>query len=88
MQLIHTPTSSNITAFGWEDGDLYIQFKKSGTVYSYSDVPRQTHLDMIAADSVGSFFHAHVKKSFAAAMLLKGAENLGFEREEVAEIHA
>lgn len=54
--------SSQIHAVGY-DADtktLRIHFK-SGGVYDYSDVPPTLHQELLAAKSVGSFFHHKVR---------------------------
>lgn len=55
--------SSNIEAVGHKDGVLTVKFKGGGT-YEYADVPADLHDKMIAAESAGKFFHAHVKGKF------------------------
>jgi len=57
--------SSQIHAVGYdaETKTLRVSFKSDG-VYDYADVPEQMHADMLAAKSVGSFFHAHVRNVF------------------------
>ncbi|MGH8129089.1 MAG: KTSC domain-containing protein [Gammaproteobacteria bacterium] len=54
--------SSQIHAVGYdaEKKTLRVSFK-SGGVYDYADVPEQVHKDMLAAESVGSFFHKNVR---------------------------
>ena len=52
--------SSNIDAVGYDKGDLYIRFLR-GQVYRYPDVPFSTYCNLIAAESVGQFFHRNIK---------------------------
>ena len=54
--------SSNITALGYQNGDLYIRFKKSG-VYKYKAVPVPVAASVVFADSVGVAFDLRVKKA-------------------------
>jgi len=63
--------SSNIAAVGFnmEDKKLYIAFN-SGKTYSYTDVPYELYEGLLAADSVGQYFHANIR-------------NAGFEYAEV-----
>ena len=53
--------SSNITALGYQNGDLYVRFKGSG-VYKYKDVPAAVAAFVVFADSVGSALNTQVKK--------------------------
>jgi len=85
MQIVHTPTSSNISRFAWAEDTLYIEFKSTNTVYMYESVPKATYDEMCQAPSVGSFFHASIKKAFEAVKLtLDESLALGFETEVTA----
>ena len=55
--------SSNIASFGWENGTLEVEFK-SGAVYQYHDVPRETFERFANATSFGKHFGDHIKGSF------------------------
>lgn len=55
--------SSNIEAIGHDGASLIVKFKSGGT-YHYHDVPPEHHDAMLAADSPGGYFHAHVKGKF------------------------
>lgn len=55
--------SSNVTHVGYENGTLSVRFK-SGGEWAYHDVPPEVHAAMMAADSVGSYFHHNVKSKF------------------------
>lgn len=59
--------SSNIAAIDHVDGKLYVKFH-SGAEYDYPDVPADLHARMMAAhdagESVGKFFHAHIRNKF------------------------
>ena len=55
--------SSNISRIGYHGTALYIGFN-SGQSYSYAGVPYQAFLEMLKADSVGSFFHNKIRKVF------------------------
>jgi hypothetical protein len=54
--------SSNILAICYDETAqaLHVTFKGGGT-YSYAGVPKALHAEMLAADSVGSFFHSRIK---------------------------
>lgn len=59
--------SSNIEAFGHENGRLTIRFK-GGSTYDYDSVPAEVHADMSKhhdeGGSVGKWFHANIKNKF------------------------
>ena len=63
-------TSSNIVSIGHDPATntLEVEFKGGG-VYSYAGVDAAKHAALIAADSVGSHFHKHIKNdhSFSKA---------------------
>lgn len=50
-------------------GQLFVTFKKGGSVYRYDDVPLDTYERMLEAElnegSCGKFFHASVRNEFA-----------------------
>ncbi len=58
--------SSTIEAVDHDGRQLTVQFKNGGT-YDYPDVPKELHNRMMAAhdagESIGKFFHEHVKKA-------------------------
>jgi len=63
--------SSNIEALGFQraseeaiTGTLAIKFK-SGGLYHYENFPDDMYRDLCAADSVGKFFHMHVRGKFS-----------------------
>lgn len=53
--------SSNISAIGYEDGDLYVTFLKNGDTYRYFDVPEHVFADMKRASSIGRFLENEIK---------------------------
>lgn len=59
--------SSNISHVGYDGGKMTIRFR-SGAEWTYADVPEELHTRMMAAhdagESVGKFFHAHVRNKF------------------------
>lgn len=56
--------SSNIAAVGHDaaTSTLRIQFN-SGSVYDYANVPASLFAELLAAESVGSFFSRAIKKN-------------------------
>jgi hypothetical protein len=57
--------SSNIKAVGYDDTSktLAVQFS-SGNTYYYSNVPRATFDEFVAAESVGRYFAANIRGGF------------------------
>lgn len=60
--------SSNIEAVGYDAATrkLTVHFK-NGSKHDYADVPADTHAAMMKADSVGGFFHKHVRSAFKSS---------------------
>lgn len=56
--------SSNLAAVGYDAKTcaLTVQFK-SGATHRYDDVPPEKHQALIAADSIGSHFHANIRNA-------------------------
>lgn len=56
------PKSSRINKIGYdaEKRELQIEFK-GGNLYAYADVPPEKHAAFIAAESIGSYFAAHIQ---------------------------
>lgn len=54
--------SSNIVSVGHDPNSntLEVEFK-GGSVYTYHDVDADKHAALMAAESVGSHFHQHIK---------------------------
>lgn len=55
--------SSNISSVGHDGETLFIRFN-SGITYRYENVPNIVYELMIEAESVGKFFHHHIKGKF------------------------
>lgn len=62
-------SSSNIAEIAWEAGDMYVRFL-NGRSYMYHEVYESDFNDCLNADSVGSYFAAHIKPNHAARQLL------------------
>lgn len=56
--------SSNIKAVGYDPAarSLTVQFN-SGANHRYDDVSPEKHAAMMAADSIGSYFHANIRSA-------------------------
>ncbi len=61
--------SSNLEAVHHEGSTLSIRFK-GGAIWDYQHVPTDLHVKMMEAhdkgESIGKFFHAHIRNKFAA----------------------
>lgn len=57
--------SSNINSVGYSEEKelLEIEFN-TGKVYQYEGIEPKLASDLISAESVGKFFHEHIKKGF------------------------
>lgn len=68
MNMISTPESSTIAAFGYDDARnvLVVQFK-AGSTYEYYDVPESIFRYMSDASSKGQFLAQSVKGSYRYA---------------------
>ena len=52
--------SSNLATVGYEAVILEVEFH-GGSVYRYYNVPVETYVGLMSADSPGGYLHAHVK---------------------------
>jgi hypothetical protein len=55
-------------AYDHDQTILQLEFH-DGTVYQYFQVPRQTHQDLLQADSKGAYFNRHIRSVFRCARL-------------------
>jgi hypothetical protein len=57
-------TSRMLASMGYDEASatLEVEFMEGG-VYQYFGVPSQVHAGLMAADSHGAYFDAHVKKA-------------------------
>lgn len=57
--------SSSVRSIGYDaaSGTLEVEFRH-GTVYRYRGVPRKVHEELVAADSIGRYFNAHVRDRY------------------------
>jgi hypothetical protein len=53
----------SLVTFSPEHRLLELEFR-SGAVYQYFDVPPQTYSALLAADSKGEYFNAHIRNRF------------------------
>ena len=61
--------SSMITSIGYDQssGTVEVEFRSSGQVWQYYDVPESTYNDVRAAGSLGKAFNAMIKNQFREA---------------------
>ncbi|MGL4483553.1 MAG: KTSC domain-containing protein [Anaerovoracaceae bacterium] len=60
MQM-HNVVSSNVSAIGYDKGELFVEFS-NGRLYVYSAVPEYHFLNLLEAESVGSYLDQKIKK--------------------------
>lgn len=60
--------SSNIKAVGYDEATkkLTVQFH-SGSTHCYEDVEPHDHKKFMAAESIGSHFHQHIRSGFKSS---------------------
>ena len=60
-------SSSNIASVGYDESSerLEIEFLKTGQVYEYYNVPSFVYEGLVNAPSVGAYFNAEIKGSYA-----------------------
>ena len=60
--------SSLISGIGYseEDETLNIRFKRKGSEYLYHNVPKEEYEDMLKSESIGKYFHQHIKGIYVA----------------------
>lgn len=66
QQLTPVTGSSQVTGFAYDGAQrvLSVQFKNSGTVYQYQNVPPDVAAGFEAAESKGTFVGQHIKGKF------------------------
>lgn len=77
-------SSTNISALGYKEGDLFVRFKASG-VYKYKAVPSEVVNAVVFADSPGSALNSLVKNKGYA---FEKVETSPFEDDQVAEVQS
>lgn len=63
MDMKEVENSSNITAYGYENGVLVVRFK-GGAEYVHDNVPEDVARSFEGAGSKGSFYHAFIKGAY------------------------
>jgi hypothetical protein len=59
--------STALKSVSYDEGHraLRATFRDSGRTYVYEDVPQELYDALLFADSIGTFFNAHVRDCFA-----------------------
>ena len=60
--------SSNLDYVGWEDGTLYITFKK-GAKYKYEDVPEVIYYALRNSSSPGTYFKNKISTVYTSSKI-------------------
>ena len=66
--------SSNVVAVGYENNQLFVDYK-SGS-YVYDNVPEEIFAGLLAAESKGKYMHAKVKGRYNYYKLEGGVSNV------------
>lgn len=58
-------SSSNIAAIGYDATTMTLEVEfKNGSVYQYFDVPEGEYMNLLGADSVGSYLNQNIKTGY------------------------
>lgn len=71
VALNETPDSSCFSAVGYDSTEkvLFVQFRESGTIYSYDDVPSLVYSDLMHSESMGGYYNGYIKGHYTAHRL-------------------
>lgn len=63
--MVEAKGSANVRDYGHDavQNELHVRFRNGGH-YVYAEVPESKYHEMLAADSVGAFLHAHIRGKF------------------------
>lgn len=57
--------SSTVAEVGYDTVTMTLEVAfQNGTVYQYFDVPENVYHELMSAESVGKFLHAHIKNNY------------------------
>ena len=70
-EMVGTPNSTCFSAVGYDEEReiLFVQFRDSGSVYSYDDVPQDIYDELFSAYSMGGYYNENIKGSYTAHRL-------------------
>lgn len=71
VTLQETPDSTCFSAVGYDSAGqvLFVQFRESGSIYSYDDVPALVYSDLMNAESMGGYYNGFIKGHYTAHRL-------------------
>lgn len=71
VTLEETPDSSCFSAVGYDSTEkvLYVQFRDSGVIYSYDDVPSLVYSDLMHSESMGGYYNGYIKGYYTSHRL-------------------
>lgn len=49
---------------GTEHGQLRVQFKNTGAVFEYDDLPQQVYSEFISSPSLGKFYNTNIRTAY------------------------
>ncbi len=57
--------SSNLHSVGYDSSTMTLEIEfKSGGIYQYYGVPKEVYEQLLAASSLGKFFHANIRNVY------------------------
>ncbi|MGE0175298.1 MAG: KTSC domain-containing protein [Oligoflexales bacterium] len=60
LPALESVSSSAISAIGYLEGTLYIEFRETGHIYAYGGVSASTYQAFRSAVSIGAYFNQHI----------------------------
>ena len=65
-----TPRSTCFSAVGydWDTETLYVQFRDSGSIYSY-ELPPDVYEELMGADSMGKYYNSYIKGNYPSTRI-------------------
>jgi hypothetical protein len=59
-------SSSNLKSVGYDPNSALLEIEfQGGSIYQYSGVPQNVHQALMAATSLGSFVHEHIRGKYS-----------------------
>lgn len=70
-EMVDTPNSTCFLSIGYDEDTetLFVQFRDSGSVYAYDDVPQSIYEELNEADSMGGYYNEYIKGNYTAHRL-------------------
>jgi len=58
-------SSSNLKSVGYDPTSLVLEIEfRNGNIYQYDGIPEDVYVSFMAASSLGSFLHRHIKEKY------------------------